>query len=648
MNRDILTHIQSLNLEKFDGTPSTYVSVTPNFPGVYEVRKSSKYNGVNCPSASSPFMSFPTDSLYQFPLIDGQNSPSEMRALISSSLFTYTKGLDMNEILEKLYKNSPFKKSSFYTRIPVSNASNLCLSESELNITQDEIELEDSLFEKSSEISRDRSQNEIYIDENDRDLIKQIQRDFHCRAENENQLKSLTPASSIEFNSSYSQDLSEMEFQNFVHRPEENSGSYMPNTEDFCVSLADEGHIQAIRFIMDIESSASKNLLFYNHTKPELYKVPPKSLGSMNSPYISLLQEISHYHPTSPILRKLVFCQPTDINDTLEIVSAIASTGFATALTLEFSNIEIQNKASVDYKKNEKFPITYNIAKAIANNSAIWISCGFEHCALVTYEGKVMTWGYGSSGCLGHGDTNSYGFPKLVKSLAKETCKYIECGGYHTLAIIETPDLYMWGRGDVNQLGVPHRQLCKDEHGYVALKPIKLQYFSKKIKGGACGEAHTLVIDDTGSVYSFGWGEDGQLGIGPEGETLKFKDISKIDFDFGSFVIKVAAGHIFSACLTEKGEVFIWGNGEKGQFGKEIDKEFLNIPQKIDLDKVIDIVCGESSTICVTENGSVYGWGLGKAGYFSSQNQSFAIGSELVCFSPKLLGEADIIHHYML
>ena len=459
------------------------------------------------------------------------------------------------------------------------------------------------------------------------------------KTESDESYVSEASSSNIQFNEVVGSEA--VSFNSVFH----NTGS---NTDEFGSSLADEGHIQNLKYTMEKEALASKNILACPHPKPELFKLCSKSLTSMNSPFTSLVQDVNFYHPTSPLLRKLVFCQATiESSDILEIVSSVTTTGFATALSLEYSNIEIQNKACVDYKKHEKILLTHKIAKSIANNSAIWLSCGFEHCALITCEGKVMTWGYGSSGCLGHGNTNSYGFPKIVSTLSFENFKYIECGGYHTLAINESSELYMWGRGDVNQLGLSHRQLSKDEYGCVALQPVKLDYFTKKIKGGACGEAHTLIVDEDGNVFSFGWGEDGQLGISNT-EGAKYNGITKIEFFFESSVIKVAAGQIFSACLTEKGDIFVWGNGEKGQFGRAIETEFISTPQKIGISNVIDIVCGESCVICVTEAGCVYGWGLGKAGYFSSQIQNFMFGSDLICFTPKLLGEADIIHHYML
>lgn len=61
----------------------------------------------------------------------------------------------------------------------------------------------------------------------------------------------------------------------------------------------------------------------------------------------------------------------------------------------------------------------------------------------------MLTWGYGASGCLGHGDTNTYTSPTIVNSLFEEFVIYMECGGYHNAAVTEDGKLFTWGRGDV-------------------------------------------------------------------------------------------------------------------------------------------------------------------------------------------------------
>ena len=41
-------------------------------------------------------------------------------------------------------------------------------------------------------------------------------------------------------------------------------------------------------------------------------------------------------------------------------------------------------------------------------------SCGEEHCALLTADGKVYTWGYGNDGQLGHKERTNTNQPKLL------------------------------------------------------------------------------------------------------------------------------------------------------------------------------------------------------------------------------------------
>jgi alpha-tubulin suppressor-like RCC1 family protein len=92
--------------------------------------------------------------------------------------------------------------------------------------------------------------------------------------------------------------------------------------------------------------------------------------------------------------------------------------------------------------------LTTSILKTL--NKVSWLSCGFEHCLAVTKNGKVVSWGYGASGALGHGDYVSYTQPKMIASggLQSKTIIYAECGGYHSGAITDDGQLYMWGRAD--------------------------------------------------------------------------------------------------------------------------------------------------------------------------------------------------------
>lgn len=74
-------------------------------------------------------------------------------------------------------------------------------------------------------------------------------------------------------------------------------------------------------------------------------------------------------------------------------------------------------------------------------------------------------------------------------------------------------------------------EVSEDDMGNVCTVPKLISYFhqvpesssskssarnatsKRRIKQIALGEAHTLMLDDLGQVYSCGWGDLGQLGI---------------------------------------------------------------------------------------------------------------------------------------
>jgi len=59
-----------------------------------------------------------------------------------------------------------------------------------------------------------------------------------------------------------------------------------------------------------------------------------------------------------------------------------------------------------------------------------------------------------SRGQLGHGELNEEDYPRLLKSLDGIRVIDISAGGWHTAAITECKDLYMWGWNHSGQLGI--------------------------------------------------------------------------------------------------------------------------------------------------------------------------------------------------
>ena len=69
------------------------------------------------------------------------------------------------------------------------------------------------------------------------------------------------------------------------------------------------------------------------------------------------------------------------------------------------------------------------------------ISCGGQHCAIVTSSGKVLTWGKGSYGRLGHGNYNPIESPTEVQALVDLFITKVTCGFAFTSAITKEGEL---------------------------------------------------------------------------------------------------------------------------------------------------------------------------------------------------------------
>lgn len=68
----------------------------------------------------------------------------------------------------------------------------------------------------------------------------------------------------------------------------------------------------------------------------------------------------------------------------------------------------------------------------------------------------------------------------------------------------------MWGRSDVGQLGIIKEEAQSDENGFLVSRPRQVMPFKDMtVEQVALGEAHSLVLDSMGQVYSFGWGDLG-------------------------------------------------------------------------------------------------------------------------------------------
>ncbi|XP_050399373.1 uncharacterized protein LOC126816687 isoform X1 [Patella vulgata] len=158
------------------------------------------------------------------------------------------------------------------------------------------------------------------------------------------------------------------------------------------------------------------------------------------------------------------------------------------------------------------------------------ISCGKEHNLLITSTNQVFSWGLSSRGQLGNGDIEEIKYPKAVEALAGLNIKQISAGGWHSTAVTNDGDLYVWGWNESGQLGLPCPALQGQDKSTDSVAILTIPHYieiDETITKVSCGSRHTCILLENGNVMSCGWNKYGQLGLGD----VKSKDnFSKVDF----------------------------------------------------------------------------------------------------------------------
>ncbi|XP_068988938.1 RCC1-like G exchanging factor-like protein [Bombus flavifrons] len=139
----------------------------------------------------------------------------------------------------------------------------------------------------------------------------------------------------------------------------------------------------------------------------------------------------------------------------------------------------------------------------------------------------------------------------------------------------------------------------------------------KKIKAVTAGQDHSILLTESGEVYTFGWGADGQTGLAHYRNEHR-PSLVKGDLA-GQHIIKVACVADCVLALSDKGNVFGWGNSEYAQLLMEGENQQINIATELSalkkLGHIVDIACGGCFCMILNNTGEVYVWGYGILGF---------------------------------
>ena len=139
-------------------------------------------------------------------------------------------------------------------------------------------------------------------------------------------------------------------------------------------------------------------------------------------------------------------------------------------------------------------------------NTFVAIGAGWDRSVALTSSGGLWTWGRNDYGQLGIGSSTDQHQPTQVSS--DEAFVAIAPGKWHCMALTVSGEWWAWGRNDWGQLGIGHTN-------YAQTRPTKvLAQGHQSFVAAAAGGFHSLAVTHSGELYTWGWNYNGQLGSG--------------------------------------------------------------------------------------------------------------------------------------
>jgi alpha-tubulin suppressor-like RCC1 family protein len=193
--------------------------------------------------------------------------------------------------------------------------------------------------------------------------------------------------------------------------------------------------------------------------------------------------------------------------------------------------------------------------KQILSGGVVAIAAGWAHSAFLKADGSIWATGRNSNGQLGDGTTNDVYQPELIVSSNVTT---VVSRGWHTLFIKSDHTLWGMGYNTYGQLG------DGTFYNYVVTPPKQIP--ASNVVAVAAGEYHTIFVQTDGTLWSTGFNQYGQLGIGlGNGGASHNDDIATPRMVLATDVVAAAGGGDHTLFLTSDGT--LWGMGIVGALG---------------------------------------------------------------------------------
>jgi len=248
------------------------------------------------------------------------------------------------------------------------------------------------------------------------------------------------------------------------------------------------------------------------------------------------------------------------------------------------------------------------------------IAAGGQSGYALLSDGSVRSWGANAFGQLGDGTTTSQSTPTTVRISRSPLLNVTQiAAGYSSgHALTSTGEVYSWGANDNGQLGkgTPGNSLFAVAVVTAGTPSNPQGSALTGITQISSGRYTPYAVTSTGSVYSWGYNVNGQVGNGASGNGAdQYRATLVLDTTPGSTatlsgVKAVSAGSFSGYALLTDNTVVAWGRNANGEVGTGTSVESVPRPAAVSgLSNVAQIAGGREFATAVLTDGSVWSWG---------------------------------------
>jgi alpha-tubulin suppressor-like RCC1 family protein len=223
---------------------------------------------------------------------------------------------------------------------------------------------------------------------------------------------------------------------------------------------------------------------------------------------------------------------------------------------------------------------------------------------------QLWTWGGNGGGSLGHNDTIDKSSP--VQIGAVNTWGSFSCGSNHIVAVTRAGALFSWGTNDDGKLGLNSGTVARSSPSQIGT--------DTNWSVPSSGLVHTACIKTDGSLWTWGNGPGGRLGLVTTVNRSSPVQVAAGPTENNWYDVSAGAGH--TTAVTRDGSLWAWGVGDNGRLGLNATISRSN-PVQIGTSTDWRNVSSWYHSLSIKTDGTLWVWGPNTNGALGLNNSIY-------------------------